>query len=65
MHFGGESSIFSDDCLCPQIPMSYPHAQPHVDQRKILAHQLCSTNDDNHYQNTFRKSTEEDGTTEM
>ena len=49
MHLGRESFILTDDYPCPQLPMSHPHARPHVDKRKILAHQLCSINDMNHH----------------
>ena len=45
----GELPILTDDCPCPKLSMSYPHAQPHVAQRKILAHQPCSTNDMKHH----------------
>ena len=45
----GESPILLDDYPCPQLPMSSPHAKPHVNKRKILAQQPCSTNDMNHH----------------
>ena len=49
MHLGVRIPILTDDYPCPQLPMTYPHVPPHVDKRKILAHQPCSTNDMNHH----------------